>query len=171
MKINKCGFSLIEVLVSVAVLAVLAVVLVPSLTSSRRDSNEKLDETAISSFETAMVMGLQSNSIYNEARILAERTEDSTMLIVCAPNDATGFSIKEMKIVDIEGTEFTNLSEGETGAKLAELQNELTGFINGSVEPIYMQSELYKNKEQHFKIKFPEVDFKVHVIEKLSVDK
>jgi prepilin-type N-terminal cleavage/methylation domain-containing protein len=164
MKMNKKGFSLIEVIVAVAIMAVLAAVLVPSLMVSRNHSNEKMDKSAIKNFETSMIMAFQNNSIYKDAKSVADGTYDNTITIVCGANDEKMFEIKELKTTSKTDGLVTDAQGTEAGNELAALRADIEDFINGNVEPIKIQSEFYMKNLQYFIIKFPDVDFKVQLV-------
>ena len=67
-KNKKKGFSLIELIIAVTILAVLAAMLVPALLSSNGTARENADEADIESLATTIQMAAQTNKIYkNEA--------------------------------------------------------------------------------------------------------
>jgi prepilin-type N-terminal cleavage/methylation domain-containing protein len=171
MKNRKKGFSLVEIITTIAIMAVMAAVLVPNMLTSRRESNVKMDKSAIDNFTMSMVMGLQDSSIYFDAKEIADSAYDRRIVVVCGTNADGLFEIHSLEAT-IRGEGLVNdASNTEGGHALAALKSELADFINGNVEQIDIQSEYYMEKMQCFVGEFPDFDFKVRIVEELGTKK
>lgn len=163
-KISKNGFTLIEIIVAVAILAVLAAVLAPSFFSSMLDSKEKVDAAAIENLQTTIQTSFQSSNYYKNARKIANATYDNSIMVIYQMNDDNVLEMQELRVNDRTYGVVTDATQNDVGEKLSELRDGVEGYINGQIEPIEIQSEKYIEKENFcYYISFPDVDFKVDV--------
>lgn len=66
-KMNNKGFSLVELIIVIAIMAVLMGVLAPSLLKYVEDSRKQTDETAMAEVENAAKIALSVEEIYKKA--------------------------------------------------------------------------------------------------------
>lgn len=87
-KSNKKGFTLVELIVVIAIMAILAAVLVPTITSKINDANESAAKSdcsavanAIQSDIIAMTSGLQPAKEYSEVTITDGKVTAATDVV------------------------------------------------------------------------------------------
>lgn len=97
---NKKGFSLIEITIAVAIMAVLAAILIPSFINYLNDSKIKKDEVKIQSMCTALETSLSDR----EVRLYVEKTFDNNDITLEFEINDGYIDFKEGKLIsnDIE---------------------------------------------------------------------
>ena len=127
-KMNKKGFSLVELIVVIAIMAVLVGVLAPALMSNVEKSRAQKDVSAMSEVTNSVELALADESIYDEvANILGTATSGT---IEFAPN-AGVISISDLQLTPASGS----------AAAVAKLTAELQQQIGESVT---LSSKTYK---------------------------
>ena len=142
-KNKKKGFSLIELIIAVTILAVLAAMLVPALLSSNGTTRENADEADIESLATTIQMAAQTNKIYKNGRLLASQSDNDTIKMVFAPNDNYELACVECYIVNENG-KINEVGSDETNVRLLQLKQQITDYVNGIIEPTILSSDYYR---------------------------
>lgn len=171
-KNKKKGFSLIELIIAVTILAVLAAMLVPALLSSNGTTRENADEADIESLATTIQMAAQTNKIYKNGRLLASQSDNDTIKMVFAPNDNYELACVECYIVNENG-KINEVGSDETNVRLLQLKQQITDYVNGIIEPTILSSDYYRIQKFIFSLEYPDVDLKVNVswqIEEVGMD-
>ena len=159
---NKKGFSLVELIIAIAILAILGAVFAPSLMSSFQSSKEKADLAAIENLELTLQTGAQNSNIYKEAQELARKTDEDCITLVYTVDENNMLTCGECHVVidHVLITDDVTVAEGEQHS-LAEFKSKILSYVGGSIEPIEMTSDQYRNQEYRFILTFPDVEFKV----------
>lgn len=156
---NKKGFSLVELLVTITIIGILAAMLAPAITSSISDSKKGMDETNLTNLTTTIQMGMQHNSIYKDARKIADNTLTGKIVVKYYVNQDNIVLIDSCEVADRFGGTYTDADRGD----LAKLKTLLSDYVNGKIEPIELKSNYYRDCDYKFTITFPDVEFKVNV--------
>lgn len=89
-KTEKKGFSLVELLVVVAIMAVLVSVLAPTLTRYVELSRQRKDEDAMAELERAVLLAMHFDPVYGE---VSNNLNDDGCLVVTFKPDAEGIVV------------------------------------------------------------------------------
>ena len=161
-KNRKKGFSLVELLIVVAILSALAAFLAPALLDSVVASREKVDKMEIVNLETTLKTAMQHNSIYKDAKQLADNTTDGTIVFIYAVGRDNVLYLESCEMTDKQSGFTTDKHATYRGADLAALKAKVNDFINGKIEPIEMTSKYYQTHKCKITVTFPDVEFKVN---------
>ena len=126
-RMNNKGFSLVELIIVIAIMAILAAALAPQLMKYIEKSRVSTDSTSCSSIESCVNAALADETAYKEVAGLA-----STLTIDAANNatDATSdfeFYIGEFKNKPVIDTK-TAADKGKVGTFIKELQGSLSNI-------------------------------------------
>lgn len=157
---NKLGLSLVELVVTITIMAILAAWLIPSLISSKQDSDMKMDKSAVESLQSAIHIASQDSEIYTKAKILADSSSNNQVKLVYVPN-ADG--VLELKTAYVKDGTKTISSDGAGGELLREVKTDIDNKINSTMDPVVLKTADAKNKHYCFIITFPDVKFKTEV--------
>lgn len=163
---NKKGFSFIELLVVLFIMGVLAFMLIPSLTSSSTSSRENADQATISNLETTVCAAIQGNSIYKNAKKIADLSTTNEITIVYCVDSDNVMTLEECEvIINIDGNEviIKSDSDGEIGETLLKIKNDVSAYIESNLGVVTLQSKNRSNKEYRMKVSFPDVMFRVTI--------
>jgi prepilin-type N-terminal cleavage/methylation domain-containing protein len=81
------GFSLVELIVAICILAVLMTLLIPSYLSARNNARLKKDMTTVESICTALKTSLGDQEVQKEAERIGFTSSDETYYFECKIND------------------------------------------------------------------------------------
>jgi prepilin-type N-terminal cleavage/methylation domain-containing protein len=154
---NK-GFSLVEILVAVAVLAVLAAVLVPSLHHFTVDSRAKADKAAVGNLQSTVNMALQNSKIYNMSRAYVDESDIDQLEIVYKVNDD---NILVLDCIYYSVDDDSRVNIDTVNEKAAEFKTLIESYVNSKLEPIELSSEEYRTKDYTIIANFPDIQYKV----------
>jgi prepilin-type N-terminal cleavage/methylation domain-containing protein len=154
---NK-GYSLLELLIAVSVLAVISVILVPSLHHFTIASKEKADAAAVGNVQTTVHMALQSSQIYHIAKDCSPDVVDQKLTFVYVVNEDHILTLDRIDYECADSDKIDILSQ-----ETAKIQTAVSNYVNGKLEPIEIGSEAYRLREYHIVATFPDVDYKVNL--------
>lgn len=142
---KRKGFSLIELVVTIAIIAILSVLLVPSVISSLRDGKINNDESYVKQLCNVIHSASQESKIYyNFTRICDECDTKEIKLTFKSEFDGT-FAYVKMEDPDYDYPVTGNdLEKREKYA--ADFESSMLDYINGTIEMTPMQSDLYRNR-------------------------
>lgn len=88
---NKKGFSLVELIVVIAIMAVLVGILAPTLIGYVEKSRKQKDESAVAELVSQLEIALNEDAIYNEVveKVSAETGKKLTIKFSIANNELT----------------------------------------------------------------------------------
>ena len=122
---NNKGFSLVELIIVIAIMAILAAALAPQLMKYIEKSRVSTDSTSCSSIESCVNAALADETAYKEVAGLA-----STLAITGSAEEATSdfeFYIGEFKNKPVIDTK-TAADKGKVGTFIKELQGSLSNI-------------------------------------------
>lgn len=161
---NKKGFSLVELITVIAIIAIISGLLAPSLISSTTSSREKTDAASLLNLEMTLQMAFQHSNVYKNAKNIADDTADKKIKVVYSvTGDDNILTLSHCEIVNKNGSVTTSYDDNELGRELAGMRSQLTDRVNGKIEPISIASEQYRSVDHRFIITFLDVDYKVDV--------
>lgn len=100
-RLNKKGFTLIELIVVIAILAILAAILIPSLTDYIRKANESKN-------------GANARSLYTQTQLEVSTTEPNVTTLTSGTADAASGLTCTWTIVTDVVTNFACTKDGKT---------------------------------------------------------
>ncbi len=136
---NNKGFSLVELIVVVAIMAVLMGILVPTLVKNVEKSKKQKDASAIEEIRSTMVTTL-ADPTYSD--IEATIVYDGTTMDVDDPKTITAVS----PITDVEVKTFltavsADVKDWKFTSKAYKADDEVTFVISGQMVTVYREAE------------------------------
>lgn len=162
MRKKRKGFTLIEVVVSIAIVGILSAIIAPSFVNTSAESKEKSDVAMVESLETEVRIGTQSTQIYKSAKELVDQTEAKELKLTYMLNQSNTLTLTECSIDSKTEGLVSSDNTNDTGTKLKEYMYDITDYVNSNIEPIELQSEQYRTHKYIITLTFPDIDFKVN---------
>lgn len=91
-KLNKKGFSLIELIIVIAIMAILAAIIVPTVINKVQEANESAAQTEVSNIATAIqqeIVELQATTAAKELVYLKDDAAGTISLVTTSSGDST----------------------------------------------------------------------------------
>ena len=91
-KLNKKGFSLIELIIVIAIMAILAAIIVPTVINKINDANESAAKTEVSNIATAIqqeIVELQATAAAKELVYLKDDAAGVITVVTTSSGDST----------------------------------------------------------------------------------
>ena len=91
-KLNKKGFSLIELIIVIAIMAILAAIIVPTVINKVQEANESAAQTEVSNIATAIqqeIVELQATTPAKELVYLKDDAAGTISLVTTSSGDST----------------------------------------------------------------------------------
>ena len=181
-KNNKKGFSLVELIVCVALIAIMAAFLVPSLTALYDDTNNETDDAVIETLSLNIQMALQQSSVYGDALNLSKNTEnpnnskDDTIYVLYKVEDPDGSMNDDPKddgrlYIDscyinkngsiIKSSDSFDGVNDEIIGGLTNLKIEIEKYVNRNMDAPLIMNIMKRDKDFIFAFTFSDIAFKV----------
>ena len=112
---NK-GFSLVELIVVIAIMAILAIVIAPQVMKYIGQSRSSVDETNKLLYQTAATTALADEGVYKEIAVLNEN------LVITISSDASGDIV----------TSYTKGTKDGADATVKDFKEEFDNILNGT---------------------------------------
>ena len=158
-KFNK-GFSLVEMLVAIAIIGVLSAILIPALSGAVEESKEKSDISAVRALAPTLQISVQNNAIYNTAESIARKTTNDCITMVYYLDDENNLTF-DYSYINTGASTIKSSDDDEVAIKMRRLNDDIMASVNGQIEPIKIRSKFYKNKSYEIVLHFPDMNFKV----------
>lgn len=145
LKNNKSGFTLIELIVSLGILAVLSGVLIPSLIASAQDARRNTDDATMSHLTELHKAAVQEHSTYNYFAQTVDRLEDGKKCIYFwyVTDDSGQVALQKMNLEYPAGATQTQVDEINSWA--GQLRTKVCDYVNGTIEMPVMEARANKN--------------------------
>ena len=160
-KINNKGFSLSELLIVMALLAVMLSVLVPSALSAVASSHKKVDAASIEMLETTLCNAVQRTDIYRDAQKIIDNTLDQRISFVYVVVDEM-VVFSHCEIIDTVYGSTTNDSGNDSGEALSLFAKKVVSYVDGHIDPIELKSQYYKQQDYRITITLSDFDVIVY---------
>lgn len=136
---NNKGFSLVELIVVVAIMAVLMGILVPTLVKNVEKSKKQKDASAIEEIRSTMVTTL-ADPTYSD--IEATIVYDGTTMDVDNPKTITAVSpIKDAEVKTFLTAVSADVKDWKFTSKAYKADDEVTFVISGQMVTVYREAE------------------------------
>ena len=146
LKANKKGFTLIELVVSIGILAVLAGVMVPSLIVSANQARKDADDAAMSQLAQLHKAAIQEHETYHYfAQTVDKLADGEKNVYFWYESDEDGnvvFSAMNLKYPD----DSTGPEQEQINQWAGQLKVKVKEYISGTYEIPQMQSRTNKSK-------------------------
>lgn len=145
-KSHNAGFTLIELVVSIGILAVLGGVLVPTLISSANDARKDNDDAVMGHLAELHQAAAQEHATYNYFSQTIDRLDDGKKCIYFwYYSDMDGnVNFKAMNLEYPAGA--TPAQKEEINKWAGQFRTKVTDYINGTIEMPVMESRSNKDK-------------------------
>lgn len=157
---NKLGLSLVELVVTITIMAILAAWLIPSLISSKQDSDMKMDKSAVESLQSAVHIASQDSEIYMKAKVLADSSSNKQIKLVYTPSEDGTLVLSSAYIKDGKTVVSSN---DANGTMLRDIMTAIDNKVNSTMDPVVLKTAEAKELSYCFIITFPDVKFKTNI--------
>ena len=97
---KKRGFSMVEIIIAVSILAVVTAVMVPSLIHYVEKSRAQKDDSAMSSFADAVSWASSDDKVVRELAGASDSVEDGVVVITFSPDENGKMTVDNAKLGD-----------------------------------------------------------------------
>ncbi len=112
-KMNSKGFSLVELVIVIAIMAVLMAILAPQLLKYVDDSRRQKDESALDEILNATHIALSVDRVYNEAKADGVKVTITNNAPISATSDALEEELLKLVPDDVVFKSKTYIARGE----------------------------------------------------------
>ena len=159
---NKKGFSLIELIVAIAVLVVLVVVLIPQYKKSANKAKEKADLALVENLQSIVTTSLQDTALKRSDN---PQDTDKPINMYELSKDKVNKSTSKNLVVEFYATDGivypVTVNCTIDGKNDVEIRGYLADIIKEQVKPLELESDLYKVSKFTMTYTFPDADKKV----------
>jgi type IV pilus assembly protein PilA len=166
-RLNRKGFSLIELVAVIAIMAVLSALLVPSFFTSLEGGREDNDKTWGTKMSQTVQMAAQTQKTFFKLQNVFDLTNATEIIITYKMSDEEDTKrimvYEDLILGDSNIDTINNDDKISVDDDFAKLKQEIEDYINGTIEPYEIQSKYYNGASYKMKVSLTERDYLVKV--------
>lgn len=140
---NK-GFSLVEVIVVIAMLAIMTAFIVPQFGSPAEKSRLKSDESWVQKMEDAVSLASRNQKTYYKISTCVEKRKCKAIVLTYVVNADEKMEYQDADYGEVTGGMLPPEELGEVETYLNSAARAVKDYVNGTVEPYKVQSTQHK---------------------------
>lgn len=147
---NRKGFTIVELVIVIAIIAILAAVLIPTFASLIAKANVSADTQLVRNLNTALTTekaGGENNKTMNDALKMAKNAGYDIDRIVSKSGNNIGWDSKNDRFVLIDAGNDTYIYPTDAGANAQKVQNAVDYFVIYKEIPTPQKYSIYLSKD------------------------
>lgn len=147
---NRKGFTIVELVIVIAIIAILAAVLIPTFASLIAKANVSADTQLVRNLNTALTTekaGGENNKTMNDALKMAKNAGYDIDRIVSKSGNNIGWDSKNDRFVLIDANNDTYIYPTDAGANAQKVQNAVDYFVIYKEIPSNPKYSIYLSKD------------------------
>ena len=147
---NRKGFTIVELVIVIAIIAILAAVLIPTFASLIAKANVSADTQLVRNLNTALTTekaGGENNKTMNDALKMAKNAGYDIDRIVSKSGNNIGWDSKNDRFVLIDANNDTYIYPTDAGANAQKVQNAVDYFVIYKEMPTPQKYSIYLSKD------------------------
>lgn len=147
---NRKGFTIVELVIVIAIIAILAAVLIPTFASLIAKANVSADTQLVRNLNTALTTekaGGENNKTMNDALKMAKNAGYDIDRIVSKSGNNIGWDSKNDRFVLIDANNDTYIYPTDAGANAQKVQNAVDYFVIYKEIPTTQKYSIYLSKD------------------------
>mgnify|MGYP004651275511 CR=1 FL=1 len=147
---NRKGFTIVELVIVIAIIAILAAVLIPTFASLIAKANVSADTQLVRNLNTALTTekaGGENNKTMNDALKMAKNAGYDIDRIVSKSGNNIGWDSKNDRFVLIDAKNDTYIYPTDAGSNAQKIQNAVDYFVIYKEIPTEQKYSIYLSKD------------------------
>lgn len=147
---NRKGFTIVELVIVIAIIAILAAVLIPTFASLIAKANVSADTQLVRNLNTALTTekaGGENNKTMNDALKMAKNAGYDIDRIVSKSGNNIGWDSKNDRFVLIDANNDTYIYPTDAGSNAQKIQNAVDYFVIYKEIPTQQKYSIYLSKD------------------------
>ena len=147
---NRKGFTIVELVIVIAIIAILAAVLIPTFASLIAKANVSADTQLVRNLNTALTTekaGGENNKTMNDALKMAKNAGYDIDRIVSKSGNNIGWDSKNDRFVLIDANNDTYIYPTDAGSNAQKVQNAVDYFVIYKEIPTEQKYSIYLSKD------------------------